>query len=290
MLTTVKRIIRRFRRAAAPPRTESVASLASTDPTFLQRKARKLQRIRPLLEPRSACVEFPLWFDGLTDELRSRFHITDTNNVSSHDYDGHAQQIVRELADGLILDCGAGLRRVYVDNVVNFEICPYESTDVRGVGEQLPFRDAVFDAVFSFSVLEHVQDPFSCAREIIRVLKPGGRLYCVAPFLQPFHAYPHHYHNMTREGLRGLFEPGLQVEKQEVNSGGLPIWTLCWILNLWAEGLSEATRERFLRMRVIDLMSNPLAQLQKPFVTELSQEKNFELACATSLFARKPMT
>ena len=27
------------------------------------------------------------------------------------------------------------MRRVYLDNVVNFDICSYESTDVRGVGE-----------------------------------------------------------------------------------------------------------------------------------------------------------
>ena len=39
---------------------------------------------------------------------------------------------------GLILDCGGGRRRVYLDNIVNFEIVVYDTTDVRGVGEMLP--------------------------------------------------------------------------------------------------------------------------------------------------------
>jgi hypothetical protein len=134
--------------------------------------------------------------------------------------------------------------------------------------------------------LEHVKDPFACAREIVRVLRPGGRLYCVVPFLAPFHAYPHHYYNMSGQGLRSLFED-LAVEKQEVNAGGLPIWALNWILSLWAEGLPPATRRRFMKLRVADLVRSPLELLREDFVTQLSEERNFELAATSSLFARK---
>jgi SAM-dependent methyltransferase len=41
----------------------------------------------------------------------------------------------------------------------------------------LPFPDAGFDAVVSGEVLEHVPDDAAAAREIFRVLRPGG--YCV---------------------------------------------------------------------------------------------------------------
>jgi trans-aconitate methyltransferase len=41
--------------------------------------------------------------------------------------------------------------------------------------EELPFRDATFDAVFSNAVLHWVRDHDAMMRQVYRVLKPGGR-------------------------------------------------------------------------------------------------------------------
>ena len=40
----------------------------------------------------------------------------------------------------------------------------------------LEFEDETFDAVLSFAVLEHVKEPLSAVREMVRVLKAGGVL------------------------------------------------------------------------------------------------------------------
>jgi SAM-dependent methyltransferase len=186
-----------------------------------------------------------------------------------------------------VLDCGAGKRPIYFDNVVNFEIAAYETTDVRGVGEVLPFIDDAFDAVLSIAVLEHVKDPFRCAKEISRVLKPGGNLMCCVPFLQPLHGYPHHYYNMTHQGLVNLFADDLTIDQTTVYDSLLPISSLTWMLRSWVNGLQGQTRKDFMQMKVADLIGSLDQYLHQPFVRELSTEKNLELASATVIFAHK---
>jgi ubiquinone/menaquinone biosynthesis C-methylase UbiE len=122
---------------------------------------------------------------------------------------------------------------MYYTNVVNNEIVAYDTTDVLGVSEELPFTDNSFDAVLvlSLAVLEHVKDPFKCAAEISRIIKPGVSIYCVVPFLQPLHGYPHHYYNMSIQGLKNLFNDTLEIERQGIIASGLTIWILTWFLN-----------------------------------------------------------
>ena len=45
----------------------------------------------------------------------------------------------------------------------------------------LNFPDNTFDFVFSFQVIEHIQDDKEYIKEISRVLKPGGKFICTTP-------------------------------------------------------------------------------------------------------------
>ena len=256
--------------------------------TDLERaKKQKREKMMDILRIDMPFIEKDGCIDFLSDELKNKFNIVDTHNVSSNQYDGDAQTLIEKYRNGIILDCGAGRRGIYYDNVVNFEIVAYDTTDVRGVGEQLPFKDDSFDVVFSLAVLEHVKDPFKCAKEIIRVLKPGGELLCCVPFLQPMHGYPNHYYNMTEQGIRNLFEPEIKIIRHEVLPYTYPIWALTWILRSWADGLHGVAKSEFLDMKVSDLMGNAESYLNRAFVQQLSREKNFELACGSTILGTK---
>jgi len=65
-----------------------------------------------------------------------------------------------------------------------------------GVGETLPYPGNSFDLVLSHEVLEHVQDDRQSAKEIIRVLRPGGRLVLFVPN----RGYPFETHGIYWKG------------------------------------------------------------------------------------------
>ncbi|WP_053424514.1 class I SAM-dependent methyltransferase [Rheinheimera sp. KL1] len=67
----------------------------------------------------------------------------------------------------------------------------YNERIVQGVGEALPFPDNYFDYVTSYQTLEHVQDVGKCIDEMLRVLKPGGKLKLQAPDYRSW--YEPHY-------------------------------------------------------------------------------------------------
>jgi SAM-dependent methyltransferase len=227
----------------------------------------------------------------LTPGLAEGSHLRPTANVSAHNYDPIALEIIQSVhaRGGKVLDCGAGLRSGHDATVVNLEIVDYPTTDVIGVGESLPFKDDSFDAAFSLAVLEHVADPFACANEIVRVLKPGGAVYCVVPFLQPEHGYPNHFYNMTRQGIANLFSRELIVDRHFVPASGLPIWGLHSILWQYRAHLKEPLRERFNNMTVRDLLAlPPVDLLEEELVTALDDEGNWILACTTALIMHKP--
>lgn len=46
---------------------------------------------------------------------------------------------------------------------------------------RMPFNDNEFDAVMFSDVLEHVEDPDSFMKEVVRVLRPGGIFYAFIP-------------------------------------------------------------------------------------------------------------
>jgi SAM-dependent methyltransferase len=75
---------------------------------------------------------------------------------------------------------------------------------------KLPFRDGEFDKVLCTGVLMHISDNATAVRELIRVLRPGGRLLCsINNALSPF-SLPVRVWNRRKTGFVQKFQlPGL---------------------------------------------------------------------------------
>ena len=124
------------------------------------------------------------------------------------------KQYAEERINGDILEDGCGVgaylnrfmqtARHAVGIEIEFErgqfakqVCPNENTDiVNSCGEYLPFKDNTYDLILSHEVIEHVNDDKLCIREMVRVLKPGGRiiLFC------PNRGYPFETHGIYWKG------------------------------------------------------------------------------------------
>lgn len=222
--------------------------------------------------------------------LRLEANLAGTENVSSNPYTPVVIDLIERTtaAGGWVLDCGAGSRPSRTRQVVNVEIADYGSTDVLAVGESLPFEDGIFDAVLSMAVLEHVRDPFRCAKELSRVLKPGGVLIADVPFMQPMHGYPHHYYNMTEQGLRNLFAEDLVIDSCSTPPHGHPIFGIAWMLSQYRQGLPAGLRNSFDAMTLGELTALDIRQfLPTPLATELSEEARQIISCLNTIIAHK---
>lgn len=112
------------------------------------------------------------------------------------------QEAAGNLAAGFVLDDGCGVG-VYLERLavsarrahgVEFDFsrsaeagrrlsqaAPGRGFVAQARAERLPYASATFDLVLSHEVLEHVPDDRGAVQEILRVLRPGGRLVLFAP-------------------------------------------------------------------------------------------------------------
>jgi SAM-dependent methyltransferase len=129
-----------------------------------------------------------------------------------------------------VLDAGAGegsyshhfakQRYCALDLGIGDAAWNYSRLDVIGDLENLPFRDAAFDACINVVTLEHVREPAAVVRELARSLVPGGRLLLVAPHEWEEHQQPHDYYRYTRYGLAYLLESAGLTELSITPVGG----------------------------------------------------------------------
>ena len=135
------------------------------------------------------------FYDTIADDFDSIMNMYDTNRrieVIFDDFLGKEDLKNKTLLDG---GCGTGLftkraveRGAKVTSLdiapklveLTIKKCP-TAKGVEGSLLELPFDDNTFDFVISSDVIEHTPDPLAAVKELIRVLKPGGKICITVP-------------------------------------------------------------------------------------------------------------
>ncbi len=165
---------------------------------------------------------------------------------------------------------------------------------LQGDAFRLPFRDASFDRVICSEVMEHVHDFRAAARELARVVRPGGTFAVTIPTATSEHLYlrlgDDYFESVgghirifrPRELARALAAAGLRTTGVGfAHALHTPYWALRSLVGLPRadrSGLVRAYREFLIRASV----SRAMARL----------EKLLDFVCPKSLvlYAAKPAT
>jgi SAM-dependent methyltransferase/uncharacterized protein YbaR (Trm112 family) len=178
--------------------------------------------------------EAPAPTDRLRAALRSAAERLIYFSVNASDWSSEksVEYVAKALPAARILVVGAGAKRYPHLPNVNYtytDVILGEGADYVCDLHDLPFPDGAFDAVIAVAVLEHVADPFRCAGEITRVLRPGGYVYSVTPFMQQVHMGRYDFTRFTYLGHRRLFRHFTQIKAgMALGPAGALAWSLVY--------------------------------------------------------------
>lgn len=136
-------------------------------------------------------------------------------NSSRKYLDDFVREAAASLPEGaMVLDAGAGIcpYQHYFSHV-KYETADFCQVDKR-YGQidyvcdlsDIPVEDSRYDVVLLTQVLEHLPEPRTILKEMRRILKPGGKLWCSAPLFCEEHETPYDFFRYTQFGFSHVLE------------------------------------------------------------------------------------
>lgn len=131
----------------------------------------------------------------------------------------------------IVLNIGSGPTNINNRrDIINVDFYKYDEVDIVADITDLPIEDAKIDFIINIAMLEHIDKVNTAVREMFRILKPGGEVFCYIPFIVPFHGAPQDFHRWTILGTEKLFS---KFKIVEIGIGAGPTSGLLWILQEW---------------------------------------------------------
>jgi SAM-dependent methyltransferase len=163
-----------------------------------------------------------------------------------------AERAIAAHARGHLADWGCGkvpLYGLYSDNVdrvtcIDWPQSRHESSHIdieADLNQPTDIPASSFDTILTSSVLEHIWDHGTFWDEMVRTLRPGGKVIVIVPFVYGLHEEPHDYFRWSRHALaRACEERGLKVSELDPYGGGLDVLADLFVRSLGAVSMPLA--------------------------------------------------
>lgn len=122
--------------------------------------------------------------DPLEHHRRNR-QVWQTKPVIRACYAGWAKRLAPYRLDGVTVEIGGGtgcFKSLWPDTIAT-DVVPTPHADALADACQLPFANASVANLLSIDVLHHLSDPHRFFDEATRVLRPGGRILTIEPYI-----------------------------------------------------------------------------------------------------------
>jgi len=222
---------------------------------------------------------------GLATDLQARDADTLTNRLVDELAKAKAEAGDEPTISGLVV--GAGFKvdeyrsRFPTTAWLVTDVEPGFGADLVGDVTALPVEDATQDVVVCEHVLEHVVDPIAAAKEIERVLRPGGIVLIKVPFNYPWHGGFIDFYRLTPAGYLAAFR---QLEVIHIGHGPGPASTVCYAVQAAWVGLFSGRTSRRVAVVVGRLLIGPWRKLDKILVR---RPGSLGTACSLAFIGRR---
>lgn len=226
-------------------------------------------------------VMFP---DGSLPEI-----VHESELVVRETYDPWVHRIILQslLDDQIVVEIGSGNMALDDPCIIRMDIKLSPYVDLVADAHFMPFLPESVSYVFSLAVFEHLRNPFQAAQSIDHVLRDGGYIYHECNFVFAYHGYPHHYFNMSLQGLEQVFARFDPIQTG-VAPYQMPAFALDMILRTYLRNSSAAESPH--GYRLVQLLEQLIAQPLKDYDIYFDEQGALNLAAGTYFCGFKKKT